>query len=282
VTRVLLLGAGGMLGSAAAGVLAGDPEIEVTAPARSAFDAEHDDVGVLLDDARPHWVVNTIAVLASLIDERDAESVRRATAVNALFPAALAEAASDRGVCVLQSSTDGVFSGTGGPYDEAAPADATDVYGATKRLGEVTADGVVHLRCSVLGLEPCGQARSLVGRLMARERGARLTGFTDHRWNGVTAQAWARVCRAIVREPEPLPSPFHLVPADSVSKYDLLRLVAAAVGRDDLEIEPGTGPAPNDRTLKTRHPEYQQRLWAAAGYDRAPAIAEMVTQMAAQ
>jgi dTDP-4-dehydrorhamnose reductase len=271
-----------MLGGAVAGLLDDDPAFDVAAPGRSEFDAERDDVATLLDEYRPGWVVNTIAVLAALIDERDPASVQRATAVNALFPAALARAAGERGTRVVQSGTDGVFSGRDGPYDEDAEPDAADVYGSTKSLGEAPGEGVLHLRSSVVGTESRGTPRSLLGRVLTLDHGARMTGWTDQRWNGVTARAWARVCAGIVRAGELPPSPLHLVPADSVSRYELLRLIADAFGRQDLRLEPGPGPSPSDRTLTTRHPEAVRRLWQAAGYPGAPTIAAMIAEQAAQ
>ncbi len=278
-----MLGARGMLGAEVAAVMSEQPGVAVIAPSREDFDAAHDDVAALLDEARPDWVVNCIAILAALIDERDPSSVQRATEVNANFPAELARAASERGMRMIQAGTDGVFSGRAGPYAEDAPADAVDVYGRTKSLGEIPAEGVLHMRSSLVGPESRGDPRSLAGRILRLDPGARLTGWTDHRWNGVTARAWARACAGIVRAGELPPSPFHLVPADVLSGYELRRLLVAALGRDDVEVVPAEGPTPSDRTLATRHLDARERVWAGAGYDGPPSIGAMLReQFAAQ
>ena len=108
---VLVLGAGGMLGSMVA---------RTRIPAgRERFEAGRDDVGPLLDETGCRWVVNAIGVIKPRIDEADPASVERAMEVNGRFPHELAEAAGARGARVIHVTTDGVFSGRAGPY--AAP-----------------------------------------------------------------------------------------------------------------------------------------------------------------
>ena len=277
MSRVLVLGGRGMLGRAVTIELSALPDIDVVAPLRPDFEAGRDDVDALLDRTRPDYVINAIGVLASLIDEREPRSVERAIAVNARFPADLARAATTRAIRMIHASTDGVFSGRDGPYDESAVPDPIDVYGETKLRGEVTAEGVLNIRTSLIGPEERSDPRSLAGRIAALEHGARLTGWTDHTWNGVTTQAWARACAGLVQAPELPPSPLHLVPADVVNKNELAQLLANALGRDDVEVVASEAPARSNRTLATRHPEVE-RVWAAAGYGRAPTIAAMVRE----
>ena len=176
---------------------------------------------------------------------------RRAVEVNASFPYRLATAADARGVRIIQIATDCVYSGAIGRYDESASHDATDVYGQTKSLGEVPGDHVLNLRCSIIGPE-IGSTTSLLEWVLAHPQGATLGGYIDHHWNGVTTLAFARVASGIVLAGDPLAGTHHLVPADSVSKAELVRLIAQAWGRDDLDIRDVTHFAP-DRS-DARHP----------------------------
>ena len=246
---------------------------------RSRFEAGRDDPGALLKASGCGWVVNAIGVINPLIDASDPVSVERAMAVNARFPHALADAAASAGVRVLHLTTDGVFSGRRGTYTEADPHDATDVYARSKSAGEVDAPHVLNLRCSIVGPEP-PPGRSLLNWLLAQPAGARLSGYDNHRWNGVTTLHLARVCDGIVRARAELPSTLHLVPGDAVSKADLLGMLAVAFRRDDLVIERGAAPVAVDRTLGTLHCETNALIWRAAGYPEPPPVATMVQELA--
>jgi hypothetical protein len=66
------------------------------------------------------------------------------------------------------------------------------------------------------------------------------------------------------------------VPADTVTKYTLSRLILAAAGREDVTVVPtATGTAVN-RILATSYPDANERLWGEAGYDGIPTIGQLV------
>jgi dTDP-4-dehydrorhamnose reductase len=268
---VLVLGAHGMLGRAVAAELRA-AGLEVLAPARSEFDARRDDPAAL---PRADWVVNAIGLLRSRIDEADPASVRAAFEVNAEFPRRLAET----GARVVHITSDAVFSGAGGaPYDERAPHDAVDAYARSKSEGEVDAPHVVNLRCSIVGPEP-PPGRSLLAWLLGQPRGARVDGYANHRWNGLTTLHLARLIRAAIHG-APLPGVLHVVPADEVTKAELLSLLAQAFGREDLDVVPVDAPEAVDLRLTTIHPDANAALWRSAGYPEPPAIAAMVRELA--
>jgi dTDP-4-dehydrorhamnose reductase len=290
MTRVLLLGVTGMLGEMVARVLATTPDLEVIGTARTgdavgspfpvrAFDARRDDPTDLVEQAAPDWIVNAIGIIKPRIDEADAASVAEAVDVNALFPYALAEAAERRGARVIQIATDCVYSGRDGGYLEDAPHDALDVYGKSKSLGEVPAPNVYHLRCSIIGPERAS-GRSLLAWVLGHPDGATAPGFTDHRWNGVTTWQFGRLSAAIVRSDLDLPPLLHVVPGDTVTKAELVAEIAGAFGREDLRVDPGQSASAVDRSLATLHPDANERLWRAAGYDSPPPVAEMVRELA--
>jgi dTDP-4-dehydrorhamnose reductase len=289
MTRVLLLGVTGMLGGMVGEVLADEPDVELVATARGdprpagpfpihEFDARKDHPARLLDQLLPDWIVNAIGITQPHIDPASAPTVAAALDVNARFPYALAEAAHRHGSRVIQIATDGVFSGREGGYREDAPHDALDVYGKTKSLGEVPARNVTHLRCSIVG-PGHNRGASLLAWLLGHARGARVPGYTDHRWNGITTWHFGRLCAGILREEVDLPSPLHVVPRDTVTKAQLLREIATAFGRPDLVVEPSPSRSPVDRSLATLHADANARLWRAAGYDTPPTVREMVRQL---
>ncbi len=290
MASVLILGSNGMLGSMVTRFLSEHSEHEVTGTSRCSdrpasarsqrFDVRQDEVGELLDRDSYEWVINAIGVTSARIDPQASGSVENAIAVNALFPHRLAAECTLREQRVIQIATDGVFTGAAGPYDEQTLHDATDVYGKTKSLGEVPEGSVVHLRCSIVGPEP-PPPTSLLGWVLNAPAGAQLRGYEQHRWNGVTTLQSAKLRAAVIGDAQ-VPALQHVVPADTVSKADLLELVLSAFARGDVAVDRLPGPgAPVNRILATRDPTANSRLWQAAGYGRPPTIAEMLVELAA-
>jgi dTDP-4-dehydrorhamnose reductase len=138
MTRVLVTGAGGMLGRDLVEVLEGRGGLKVTAAARA-------DLDVTAPDAVRAAVAGHDVVLnaAAWTDVDAAEAAEQAaTAVNGGAVAALAEACADTGARLVHVSTDYVFGGTvfpgtsTTPYPEDAPVAPVNAYGRGKLAGE--------------------------------------------------------------------------------------------------------------------------------------------------
>ncbi len=293
--RVIVLGASGMLGSMVANVLSQDPQLAVAATVRSEslsriagarlrgvewriFEAggpgRLSDLDVLREQ---EWIVNCIGITKPLIHDDAPADIVRAVRVNAVLPYRIAAQASSTGARVIQIATDCVYSGARGAYQEDDPHDALDVYGKTKSLGEVPRPRVYHLRCSIVGPEP-KEGKSLLEWFCRQPRRARVKGYTNHLWNGVTTLHFARVTQAIIKTGLELPLRQHLVPSGVVTKGELLRLFARCYGRGDVEIESVAVERRVDRTLGTRRPDINRTLWTAAGYVEPPGIPEMILE----
>ncbi len=226
------------------------------------------------------WVINAIGMIKHLIDEDNDGHVEEAVRVNALFPHVLAHRAESLGIRVLQIATDCVYSGAKGGYAETDAHDPLDVYGKTKSLGEPSSTAVHHLRCSIVGPESRGH-RSLLDWFCGQPRGSVISGYTNHHWNGVTTFHFGRLCAGIIASPSPLPPLQHIVPADAVTKHDLLQCFAHAFGRTDIVIHPAIETQSVDRTLRTRDEAANRSIWATAGYPDPPSIAHMINELAA-
>jgi dTDP-4-dehydrorhamnose reductase len=281
MTEVLLLGDNGMLGSMVASVLRSSGAT-VTTTCRSpigsdqvAFDAEHDDVGQLFTNRSFDYVVNAIGIIKPRINEADNASRVTAIAVNALFPHRLASACESNGAHLIQIATDCVYSGKEGNYPETAPHDPTDVYGKTKSLGEVSSTAALHLRASIIGPE-VGRQTSLWEWVRSQPENAEINGFTNHLWNGVTTFHFGKICAGIVTQGSRLSGTFHVVPADIVTKLELVSSIAEASARQDIKVRATEAKDTIDRTLQTLHPEQNAEFWKWAGFVKEPTIAEMV------
>jgi dTDP-4-dehydrorhamnose reductase len=97
--------------------------------------------------------------------DRDACFAANATAV-----AALARVCRDRGIPLVQVSTDYVFGGDASkrePYAEDDPPNPVNAYGASKLAGEEAARGCDHLIVRTCGLYSAGEAGPVRGRNFA-------------------------------------------------------------------------------------------------------------------
>ena len=263
--KVLVLGAGGMLGHKMVEALA---DFELIAPTRAEFDVTThslDQFGLTPDD----YIVNCVGG----IPQKNKTNQEMIT-LNANFPRVLATLPQK----VVQIATDCVYSGFDGGYSEISVKDPNSLYGASKASGEVKSGNMMHIRCSIIGPELTSK-QSLFEWVRNQPLGETIMGYANHRWNGVTTEAFGRVVRGILTEGLFRPTTQHLVPADSVSKAELVRLIAKRTGRPDLNIVPQIMPNPIDRTLKTMYKERNEALWKAAGFYRIPTIAEMIEVM---
>jgi dTDP-4-dehydrorhamnose reductase len=285
-----------MLGSMVTDVLSRDPDIALSATVRSPrliewmrkclprvesrlFDGGHAGSEEVVDALSGFdWIINCIGITKPLIKDDSAADVERAIQINAALPHAIASHAARTGARLLQIATDCVYSGAAGSYREDDPHDALDVYGKTKSLGEVRLPGAHHLRCSIVGPEP-KDFKFLLEWFRRQPRRARLKGYTNQRWNGVTTLHFGRICRGIIKTAMSVPFLQHVVPGDALSKEELLRVFARWYDRGDIEIEPVEAESAADRTLATAHPDVNIALWQAAGYDRPPSTEEMIREV---
>ena len=282
--RVLVIGSTGMLGGTVYKTLAGR-ELDVLEASRSRgfiFDAELELVGDLLNKAglKPgDFVVNCVGLTKAHIYEDKTESLERAMRLNVLFPLALARAAEDLNLRVIQVATDCVFSGGEGNYLESSPHDAYDAYGKSKSLGEVKSEYVMHLRCSLIGPEGEGRQSLFFEWVRASGQGSQLNGYVNHHWNGLTSLAFARVVAGILERDKFIPGLHHLVPADQLTKYELIRLELELLEREDVQVEAFLAEKATDRTLATNSPDTNKMLFAFGGYEHVPTIREMMEEL---
>lgn len=273
--KTLVLGISGMLGSAVYRTFCSDAKFDVVGTARSNAVRRHipdggpgrlvtdvdvldqDRMVALFCDERPDLVINCVGLVKQLPSAKDPLV---ALPINALFPHRLARLCQVSKARLVHISTDCVFSGDKGQYLESDPADALDLYGRSKHLGEVvTYPHAVTLRTSIIGRE-IGTAHSLVDWFLNQQ--GQVKGFTRAIFSGLPTDELARVIRDVV-VPNPQLSGLYHVSSDAIAKYDLLRLVADAYGKQ-IAVEPSDSLV-IDRSLdSTRFRDatgYKARAW---------------------
>lgn len=271
--KVLVLGASGMLGNAVFRVFAESDGFKVIGTVRgerskkllpdalqscviSGVDVESiDSLTHILGDTRPDVVVNCIGLVKQLAEVDDPLV---AIPINTLLPHRLARLCALAGARFVHISTDCVFAGTKGMYVESDAADAQDLYGRSKFLGEVDYPNAITLRTSIIGHELDG-ARSLVGWFLAQSGSVK--GFSKAVFSGMPTVELARLIRDYVLTNPHLTGLYH-VSADAINKYELLQLVAKIYGKT-IEI------LPNDSLVIDRSLD-STRFRSATGFHPKP------------
>jgi dTDP-4-dehydrorhamnose reductase len=288
---VLILGATGMLGSAVLREFStldckliatvrnlseapGFPVVEFIE-----FDATSGDLNEALGDLKQvDYVINCIGLIKTYIDDSVTEKREMAILINAVFPYTLEAWAAARGAKVIQIATDCVFSGSKGKYLESDKHDALDVYGKSKSLGEVPSSSMMHIRVSIIGPE-VNRSSSLLEWVRNQPENAEISGFTDHKWNGITSLHFAKIARGVITDGSFEAGVIHVLPEDSVTKFELVKSMASHLGRSDVKISPKDTGDSVDRTLGTIDSDKNSALWQGAGYSSPPTVNKMVEEM---
>ena len=278
--KILVLGASGMLGNAMLramsaqeawsvfGTVRGaNPALYAAAPRAVLIPGIHadqpDSLLAAFAQARPDVVINCVGLVKQL---SNAEDPLVAVPINTLLPHRLARMCEVAGARLVHVSTDCVFSGKQGNYTEFDLADAQDVYGRSKLLGEVDYPHAVTLRTSIIGHE-LRSAHGLIDWFLSQQ--ARVKGYTEAVFSGLPTCELARVVRDFVIPHASLRGVYH-VAAEPISKHDLLQIVNREYGKN-LQIEP-------DDQVKINRSLDASRFREATGYV-APAWPDLIAQM---
>lgn len=246
--RILILGVTGMLGNAMFRFMANKAGIGVYGTMRDSnayahfpqdlakqiiapIDVENYDSLIKTFAAiQPSIVINCIGLVKQ---SEDSNNPLHAIPINALLPHRLARLCQIINARLIHISTDCVFSGSKGNYTENDFADANDLYGRSKFLGEVDYPNTITLRTSIIGHE-LGRQRSLIGWFL--EQQSSVKGFTRVIFSGLTTMELAKIVYNIVI-PNPNLTGLYHVAAKPINKFDLLHLVAK-IYQKTIEIIP--------------------------------------------
>lgn len=223
-------------------------------------------LNAILCDIRPSVIINCTGVT---LRSKEALDKNSAISINALLPHRLAEWCSRSSARLIHFSTGCVFNGKTGGYTEDSLPDARDLYGITKALGDVTASFALTLRSSFIGREIFGGTELLEWFLA--QRGKTIKGFRKVLFTGLTTNRLAELVGELLEKHPALNGLYH-VSSETLSKYDLLKLMKEAY-KLDVEIEP-------DDSFECRRNLNGERFKKVAGFS-CPPWKVMMAKMAA-
>lgn len=281
--RILILGGDGMLGHRLFRHFSLRHEARVTLrrplgeyAAFGLYDAKNAFGGIELGRAdalvpvaeawRPEVMINA----AGIVKQRPtADEAIPSIEVNALLPHRLAVLGGRIGARLVHFSTDCVFSGRKGNYRETDPADAEDLYGRTKLLGEVHDSRCITLRTSMIGPE-LSRKTGLLEWFLAQH--GTIRGYRNAVFSGFTTLELARIVDILLTR-FPQASGLYHVSSAAISKFDLLTLLKHRLGLA-VQIAP-------DEEFRCDRSLDSSRFRSEFGY-RPPAWPAMVDELATQ
>lgn len=222
---------------------------EVSTLDRSLLDAQHPNLEVIAASG-----VNSVVNAIGLINRRIVEPESNFLRVNSIFPRRLADLCESLSIPMIHVSTDCVFKGDAGPYDECSNTNATDLYGMSKHWGEPI--NCLVLRTSIIGPELNNHYALLSWFL--KQKGAGVHGFINHRWNGITTLELARVIGEILRLSLWQRGIRHIYGQD-LTKYELLQMIQSTFKSEGL-VEPVNDRCSRDTRLRTIYPDFLRAL----------------------
>ena len=247
--KIVILGSTGMLGSMLLEYFSSTNKYEITSSVRN-IDFESNNnflfdplINYMSELPYADYFINAIGTIKPFMSKNMSDSIY----LNALFPRDLADECNKKRIKLVHITTDCVFSGKDGNYDEDSEHDALDDYGKSKSLGEP--ENCMVLRTSIIGPEVHKNA-SLVSWVQA-QGGKDINGFTNHFWNGITTLQYAKVCDQIISNDLYDENLYHIHSPSTVDKFELVSMTDDRY-KVGANITPVEAQVTVDRTMSTK------------------------------
>lgn len=179
----------------------------------------------LFDMIQPDIVINAIGLIKQSISVDSYEDYKK---INIDYPKQLSNLCKLYSSRFIHLSTDCVFSGLKGHYSELDSPDPIDLYGESKLAGESLATNDLVLRTSFLGPQLSGYY-SLLDWFLSQK--SECQAYTNAYFSGFPTNIFGEILRDYVISNESLYGVYHIA-STSISKYELLLLIAKRYGKD--------------------------------------------------
>lgn len=285
--RLLVLGATGLLGHTVFQTLNQSKDFEVIGTVRSedqksafgisiqsqllgGIDVANESILTeVFEKVKPDQVINCIGYTKHQPYDSMAHM-----ALNSVLPHRLLDLSNQFNSRLIHISTDCVFSGRRGNYQESDIPDADDVYGRSKILGEVFDSNSITLRTSIIGHELLTNY-SLLNWFLAQNDSCE--GYRNAIFSGLPTVIFSEIIRDLVIPNAQLTGLFH-VSASPINKFDLLTLIAKIYRKkilikpnDEIKIDrslnskkfkdaTGFNPPPWENLINYMHKIYQKSI----------------------
>lgn len=177
------------------------------------------DLEQLIKKHNPKVIINCIGI----IPQRGTNNAREMFIVNTLFPQQLSEICYRMKINFIHITTDCVFDGKTGNYNEISAHTETNTYGLSKSLGEPLLPYTCIIRTSIIG-EEVNNKKSLLEWVKSNKGGV-INGYVNHYWNGVTCLELAKYIGDVIKRGTFWVGVRHVYSPAIYSKYELVNYI---------------------------------------------------------
>ena len=258
--KILILGADGMIGHKIAQSL---EDFELILASRKSISSKSigiikgkmvlhnlitDSLDLLLDSTTPDIIINC----AGITTRRGVEdNIVNTGLLNSELPHKLDSWANLNSKKLIHFSTDCVFSGNRGNYLDNDFADADDIYGKSKALGEVDSPNTLTLRCSMIGRELYNFTELF--EWLKKNKNKKIEGYSKAFYSGITTVRMGMILNQILKNNLNL-SGIYNISSTPISKFDLLIKLSNAFNLN-VEVKQNTNNKSNKVLISEKFTE---------------------------
>ena len=233
--KVLVLGIDGMIGHKIAQSIQNNYELIGT----SRKELKNQDIGLdqgkivkhdflkhnsesLLKNVSPSVIINCVGITPR---RGINESIKNSELLNSKLPHLIDKWSKKNNSKLIHLSTDCVFSGLTGNYEDDSIPDASDLYGLSKAKGEVKNSSSLTLRCSMIGREVYNFTELF--EWLFSMKGKSVEGYNKVLYSGITTVRMGKIIKSIIKNYISL-SGIYNISSVPISKFDLLKKLSKA------------------------------------------------------
>ena len=231
--KVLVLGSSGMLGHILTNTLEQDNSYNVFNISRNkkinkktiiCNVTDFEKLQEIISDIKPEYIVNCVGILI----EDSINNPDIANSINNEFPHILRLLATKLNFTIIHISTDCVFDGSTGNYDEDSKKTPVDIYGKTKSLGEIINNDHLTIRTSIIGPELKQRTTGLFCWVLSNASKT-IEGFDKSVWSGLSTLELSKAISYCIKNN--LKGLLH-IHSKPITKYNLIELINQEFGLD--------------------------------------------------
>lgn len=222
INKIIVFGSNGMLGNYIKQYFS-KKEVELICITRNEFEISSSNISNLEPflhgfNINEHTcVINCNGLIPQRIDRKDNSEYY---IINSVFPLYLSRVCDKYNSKLICPTTDCVFSGKAGKYNETDFHDEVNAYGISKSLGEPA--NATIIRTSIIG-EEINNKKSFLE--FVKNSSGEINGWDNHYWNGITCLEYCKIIDKIITENLFWSGVRHIYSPEIKSKYEMACII---------------------------------------------------------
>ena len=184
----------------------------------SNFDFLNQNIEDLLEKTSPDYIINAVGITI----RRGASDNEQTNFLNSQLPQKINFWCKENKKKQIHFSTDCVFSGDKGNYNDLDLPDAKDNYGKSKGEGEINSKSTLTIRSSMIGREIYNKTELL--EWVISNKNKKIKGFDNVIYSGVTTLWMSKTVNEIIKNYPDLYGIYN-ISSPPISKYNLITII---------------------------------------------------------